>query len=130
MAIQIVLGKTPKTFKKVPVKFLTPEGDEAVVAVVFKYRTRAAYAQFLNEMFATTDADKPADGEKVDFEVLFAKGGEKTVEKMLDAIVSWDLPDVELNKENMLQLQNEYQASIPAFGDAYRAACVEGKLGN
>lgn len=81
-------------------------------------------------MFATTDADKPADGEKVDFEVLFAKGGEKTVEKMLDAIVSWDLADVELNKENMLQLQNEYQASIPAFGDAYRAACVEGKLGN
>ena len=128
MAANIVLGKTPKTFKKFPVKFKTPEGEEAAIAVTFKYLTRSGYAAYLNSMFAT-EADKPVDTDKPDFVALFAKGGEKSVEKLLDAMESWDFGH-DLDKETLMQLQDEFPAAIAAFGEAYRMACVDGKLGN
>ena len=128
MAVNIVLGKTPKTFGKFPVKFRTPEGEDAAIAVTFKYRTRSGYAAYLNSLFAT-DAEKPVEGEKPDFVELFAKGGEKSVEKLLDAVDGWDFGEP-LTKETLLQLQDEFPAAIAAMGESYRMACVEGKLGN
>ena len=125
----IKLGSTPKTFKKFPVKFTMPDGENGAIAAVFKYRTRAGYGEYLNSLFAVSETEKPADGEKLDFVALFAKGGEKAVEKLLDAIESWDF-DYELTKETLIQMQNEIPASIAAFGETYRNACIEGKLGN
>ena len=60
---------------------------------------------------------------------LFAKGGEKTVKKLLDAIDAWEF-GYDLSEETLLQMQDEIPASIAAFGDAYRLACLEGRLGN
>ena len=128
MAANIVLGKTPKTFKKFPVKFKTPEGEDAAIAVTFKYLTRSGYAAYLNSMFAT-EADKPVDTDKPDFVALFAKGGEKTVSKLLEAVDSWDF-GYDLNKDTLLQLQDQYPGGVSAMGEAYRIACTEGKLGN
>lgn len=128
MAVSITLGKTPKTFGKFPVKFQTPDGEDAAIAVTFKYKTRSGYAAYLNSMFAE-EGEKPVEGEKPDFIELFAKGGEKSVEKLLDVIDSWDFGEP-LNKETLLQLQDEFPAAIAAFGDAFRSACTGGKLGN
>jgi hypothetical protein len=69
------------------------------------------------------------DTDKPDFVALFAKGGEKSVEKLLDAMESWDFGH-DLDKETLMQLQDEFPAAIAAFGEAYRMACVDGKLGN
>lgn len=129
MTVTITLGKTPKTFKKFPVKFKTPDGEDSAIAVVFKYRTRSGYGEYLNSLFAVTDSDKPAEGETVDFVELFAKGGARAVEKLLDAIDSWDFAEP-LNKETLLQMQDEFPAAIAAFAETYRGACIEGKLGN
>ena len=55
--------------------------------------------------------------------------GEKTVKKLLDAIDAWEF-GYDLSEETLLQMQDEIPASIAAFGDAYRMACLDGRLGN
>lgn len=125
----IKLGNKPKTFKAFPVKFTMPDGEAAAIQTTFKYRTRKEYGEFLNDMFNSANAEKPQDGDAVDFVALFATGGEKTVKKLLETIDSWVF-EYELNLETLMQMQDEIPASIAAFGDAYRAACVDGRLGN
>ena len=125
---KIVLGKRPETitaFVDIPLV----SGEKAKLTVQFKYRTRKEYGAFLNDLYHSADTEKPPEGEKIDFEALFAKGGEKTVKKLIDAIDSWDF-GYDLTVETLLQLQDEIPASIAAFGDAYRGACLEGRLGN
>lgn len=126
---KIKLGNTPKVFKSVPVKFTMPDGGSGVIPTVYNYRTRTGFGEYLNKLFATSDAIRPADGEALDFVDLFAKGGERTVTQLLDAIDSWDF-EYPLTKETLMQLNDEVPAAVAALGEAYRAACVEGKLGN
>ena len=123
------LGNTPKVFKQIPVKFTFPDGEPGAIAVVYKYRTRTGFGEYLNKLFETSGAVKPDDDGKLDFVELFAKGGEKTVTQLLDAIESWNF-EYPLDKETLMQLQDEVPAAIAAFGEAYRAACAEGRLGN
>lgn len=129
MTAVIKLGNKPKTFKPFPVKFTMPDGEEGAINTTFKYRTRKEYGAFLNDLYHSADTEKPPEGEKIDFEALFAKGGEKTVKKLIDAIDSWEF-GYDLTVETLLQLQDEIPASIAAFGDAYRGACLDGRLGN
>ena len=129
MTAVIKLGNKPKTFKPFPVKFTMPDGEEGAINTTFKYRTRKEYGAFLNDLYHSADTEKPADGEKIDFEALFAKGGEKTVKKLLDAIDAWEF-GYDLSEETLLQMQDEIPASIAAFGAAYRLACLDGRLGN
>ena len=129
MATKIKLGNKPKTFKAFPVKFTMPDGEAGAIHTTFKYRTRKEYGTFLNDLYNSAEAEKPQEGEKIDFEHLFAKGGEKAVKQMLDAIDSWDF-EYELSAETLMQMQDEIPASIAAFGDAYRSACLDGRLGN
>ena len=125
----IKLGNTPKTFKKIPVKFTMPDGEAGAIAVVFKYRSRSGYGAYLNELFNSAETEQPVDEDaKRDFVAIFAKGGEKAIEKLLAEMESWDF-GYELNKETLMQMQDEFPASIAALGEAFRAACVEGKLG-
>ncbi len=129
MTAVIKLGNKPKTFKPFPVKFTMPDGEAGAIQTTFKYRTRKEYGAFLNDLYNSADTDKPQDGEKLDFEALFAKGGEKSVKKLIEAIDSWDF-EYDLTAETLVQMQDEIPASIAAFGDAYRVACLEGRLGN
>ncbi len=87
----IKLGNKPKTFKAFPVKFTMPDGETGAIKTTFKYRTRSEYGAFLNDLYNSADTEKPQDGEKLDFESLFAKGGEKTVKKLIEAIDDWDV---------------------------------------
>ena len=126
---KVTLGKRPKNFKSIAVKFTMPDGEAGVIPVVFKYRTKPEFGIYLNQLFATSDAEKPAVDEKPDFVALFAKAGEKTVSQLLDAIDSWDF-EHDLNKETLTQLGDEIPAALAAIGAAYGSACSEGKLGN
>lgn len=125
---KIKLGARPKNFKPFPVKFLLPDGGEAVILVTYKYRTRTEFGQMMNAMFADAGAERK-DGEKVDFEKLFQQMGDKNADHLLDSMEAWDL-DFDLSRESLLQMADEMPAGPVALMEAYRNACIEGRLGN
>lgn len=126
---KLVLGKTPATFKPINVKFTLPDGEEDQILVTFKYKTRSQFAAFLNELFGDSGETKPASDEKVDFEKLFAKGGDKTVNHLTKIIADWDFAE-KPTAENLRELHDQAPAAASAMTAAFSAACSEGKLGN
>jgi hypothetical protein len=126
---KLVLGKTPEFFKPFNVKFTLPDGTEDAIKVTFKYKTRKQFAAFLNELFAETGETKPEGDAKVDFEALFAKGGEKTVAHLSKIISEWDFAEPP-TRETLASLHDQAPAAATAITQAYSAACTEGKLGN
>lgn len=125
---KITLGAKPKTFKKFPVKFIMPDGTNGQIQVTFKYRTRAEFGAYLNDLFKSSEQPRGED-DKLDFVKLFANTTEKSVEQLLDAIDSWDF-EYELSKQTLAQLGDELPVVLSAIGAAYNAACTEGRLGN
>ena len=125
---KLVLGKTPKFFKPFTVKFELPEGGNDQLLVTCVYRTRAQFAEFLNELYAES-GEKAPDGEKIDFVEVFKKGGDKTVAHMVKFLESWDLAE-SITPTNLAALHNQVPAAAAAITAAYSAACTEGKLGN
>lgn len=126
---KLVLGKTPATFKPFNVKFMLPDGTEDAIKVTFKYKTRSQFAAFLNELFAESGEDKAEADEKVDFEKLFSKGGEKTVAHLSKIIVEWDFAEP-ATADTLRALHDQAPAAAAAMTSAFSAACTEGKLGN
>lgn len=126
---KLVLGKTPEAFKTFPVKFTLPDGEEDQISIKFKYKTRSQFAAFLNDLFNEAGEDKPVAGEKMDFEKLYAKGGEKTVSHLSKIIVEWDFAE-KPTAQTLSQLHDQAPAAAAAMTSAYQAACVEGRLGN
>ena len=125
---KLVLGKTPANFKAFDVKFTLPDGTEDAIKVTFKYKSRSQFAAFLNELFQEAGEEKTTD-EKIDFEKLFAKGGEKTVSHLSKIIADWDFADP-ATPENLRVLHDQAPAAAASMTSAYSAACTEGRLGN
>ena len=125
---KLILGKTPATFKPFNVKFTLPDGEEDQILVTFKYKTRSQFAAFLNELFAESGEVRNSD-EKVDFEKLFEKGGDKTVSHLSKIIHDWDFSE-KPTPENLRQLHDQAPAAASAMTAAFSGACSEGKLGN
>lgn len=126
---RLVLGKTPTNFKPFNVKFVLPDGEDDQIKVTFKYMTRSQFAAFLNELFNEAGEAKPDTDEKVDFEKLFAKGGEKTVTQLTKIIADWDFAE-KPTADTLRQLHDQAPAAAAAMTGAFSAACTEGKLGN
>lgn len=126
---KLVLGKTPANFKPFNVKFTLPDGEEDQILVTFKYKTRSQFAAFLNELFNEAGETKPDTDEKLDFEKLFAKGGEKTVSHLTKIIADWDFAE-KPTAETLRALHDQAPAAAAAMTSAYSAACSEGRLGN
>lgn len=125
---KLTLGKTPANFKPFNVKFTLPDGEDDQIKVTFKYMTRSQFAAFLNELFNEAGEEKPTD-EKVDFEKLFAKGGDKTVAHLSKIIVDWDFAE-KPTSETLRQLHDQAPAAAAALTAAFSGAATEGKLGN
>lgn len=126
---KLVLGKTPATFKPFNVEFTLPDGEQDKIQITFKYKTRSQFAAFLNELYQESGETKQDSGDKVDFEKLFAKGGDKTVSHLSKIIAEWDFAD-KPTAENLRALHDQVPAAAAAITAAYSAACTEGRLGN
>ena len=126
---KITLGTTPKTFKRFPVKFKLPDGEEGIINVTFKYKTRSGYGEYLNAMFKASGEEAPASNADVDFVALYKKTGAKSAEKLVEAIDSWDF-EYPLTAETLAQLHDEIPSALAALAGALQGACTEGRLGN
>lgn len=121
---KITLGKPPKTFAPVAVRFPMPDATEGSIECVFKYRSRTAFGQFLRDTF---NADEKTG--EADLSDIIAKAVEKNGAYLTEVLDSWSL-DEKLNAENAALLADELPAAAAAIMEAYSRAVTEGRLGN
>lgn len=128
---KIILGKRPKSFKRV-LKVELPEGGEGSIGLQFKYRTRTEFGIFVDGLLqAAKVTPAGAGGEDVDFSL--AQALERTRDTNADFIMQvvdgWDL-DAEFSRDSVVQLCDELPGVALAIISDYRAATTEGRLGN
>lgn len=126
---KVILGTTPKTFKRFPVKFQLPDGEEGVINVTFKYKTRSQYGEYLNDLFKSSGEEAPTKSSEVDFVALYKKIGAKSASKLVDTIESWDF-EYPLSIVTLEQLHDEVPSALAALAGGLQGACTEGRLGN
>lgn len=134
---KITLGKRPKNFKKtISVQML--DGTTGTVECVFKYRTKKEYGEFIDGITeaarASEKAKETAKAEEAEVKPFsLAEYLDKSVDAGADYILQilegWNL-DVELSKESVEDLANEFPGAAAAIIETYRTAVTEGRLGN
>ena len=126
---KIKLGARPKNFKRV-IKFPLLEGGEGAIEVVYKYRTRKEFGEFIDGL---VDAAKvkvtPDEGETFSMAAFMEKTAGSNSEYILQVIEGWNL-DEEFSASNVQQLADEFPAAANAIMETYRVAITEGRLGN
>jgi hypothetical protein len=125
---KIKLGSRPKSFKRV-IKFPLLEGGEGAIECIYKYRTRSEFGEFIDRMMEAAGAKEKADGEKFSMAELMERTAGANADYIMDVLDGWSL-DEDLSKANLQQLADEYPAAVTAIMETYRAACIEGRLGN
>ncbi len=134
----VKLGARPKSFKRL-VKFPMLDGTEGSVECTFKYRTRKEFGVFIDG-FLQAVSGKPAgrkkkgeatsdEPEKFSTAELMEKTAGANADYILQFLEGWNLEE-ELNSANVQQLADEIPAAAAEIMEAYRAAVVEGRLGN
>lgn len=126
LAIKIVLGKRPESFKK-SVTFDMLDGSKGAIECEFKYRTRTEFAAFLDKMFADSGEETATEEKKI--EAAVSRVLQKNGEYLTDVLKAWDL-DVPLTPAAARQLADELPGATNAIMAAYREAITEGRLGN
>lgn len=134
---KIKLGARPKTFKhKVAVVLL--DGTKGDIEMVYRYRTRAEFGKFIDDLFGAARLDPPRqddDAMALSLAEALAKTGDTNADYILQVAEGWDLRDAddgaaEFTRDNIAQLCNELPGVALAIINAYRLACMEGRLGN
>lgn len=118
----IKLGSPPKSIKH-PVTFTMLDGTEGRIECEFKYRTKREFGAFVKS--AMDDGSEPPE----DIEALMSRSVESNAAYMEQILLGWDL-DEKLSRKALEQLCDEVPAAALAIMNAYRAAMVEGRLGN
>ena len=132
---KVTLGKRPKNFP-LTVKFTMLDGEPGAIAVSYRYRTKTEYGQFIDAIQAAEDAAKKAAGvapdpapESFSLERVLEKAVGSNGAYLTEILDGWDL-DIPLDKESAQQLADELPAAATAIMEGYRAAILEGRLGN
>lgn len=124
---KVKLGKRPESFKRV-VSFTMHDGEIGTIECDFVYRTRTQFGEFVDGLFADAKEAPPADG-AFSMEALMEKTRDKNAAYLGKILKGWNLDDP-LNDDSLQQLSDELPAAVAAIMEAYRAAVVEGRLGN
>lgn len=130
MANKVTLGARPKTFKSFDVKVTMPDGEEGIIPVTFKYRTKSEFGKWMDEAIAIGKDDvksQPAD--EFSWEKFYEMNTDAAVDQVLSAVDSWGL-DIPLSRDSLKQMGDEMPAAISAMLAAYGGACRDGRLGN
>lgn len=128
---KIVLGKRPESFKK-KVTVQLPEGEMGEITVIYKYRTRKEFGEFVDGLFAAANVTPAGTSdEEVKFSLVqaLAKMTGTNASYVMETLLGWDLA-AEFSRESVEQLCDELPGVAMAIIDTYRQACVEGRLGN
>jgi uncharacterized Zn finger protein len=131
MASKIKLGERPKTFRKV-VEFPMLDGTKGTIEVIFKYRTRKEFGQFIDEIMDAAKVAPATDdqGEKsFSMADLMQKTAGSNADYILRVAEGWNL-DEPFDLVHAQQLADELPAAAEAIMETYRAAVVEGRLKN
>lgn len=145
MAAKIKLGKLPETIAHT-VEFTMPDGTLGAIPVVYRYRTRSGFAQFMDEMSerarAATEQDvdrvkqSVADGEDADSAAaditsayIYSRGSAAKADFIMECVTDWGL-DVPFSREAVMQLIDEQPGGANKIMADYRIACTEGRAGN
>lgn len=134
---KIVLGKCPKNFKRtISVQML--DGTTGTVECVFKYRTKKEYGEFIDgiteaarasEKAKETTKVEEAEAKPFSLAEYLEKSVDAGADYILQILEGWNL-DVELSKEAVEDLANEFPGAAAAIIETYRTAVTEGRLGN
>jgi len=135
---KVILGKRPKTIERTVATAL-PDGTTGEVKVQYRYRTRSEFAALIDATFgaaiqAQPGADQPgAEADQAAAPPTVAAGTERSLaanaEYILQIATGWDL-DAPFDREHVMQLCDELPGVALAIMSDYRAAIVEGRLGN
>lgn len=138
----VVLGKRPKSFKRI-VEFPMLDGSKGAIECVFKYRTRKEFGAYIDERTkaakdlvesanaAAAEAafDKAEDAKPFSVAEFYEQEVSKGADYLAGVLEGWNL-DHEFGRDALEQLCDEIPAAASAIVDAYRAAVLEGRLGN
>lgn len=133
MAHKITLGKRPKNFKRT-ITVALHEGGEASIEMLYRYRTRSEFGAFVDKLAADVGVDAPKSGSEDDvrfsLERVMAAGNDKNAEYIVQVADGWDVPGHDFSLDAVRQLCDELPGAALAIMEQYRAAIVEGRLGN
>lgn len=118
----VKLGQRPKNFK-MSISVPLPEGEKGTVECVCTYRTMTEWGAFADGMVN----EKSIEG--LSWKEVLERKREKNAEYLMKVIEGWDL-EAEFSKANVLQLCDEYPGIADEIINQYRAALIEGRLGN
>jgi hypothetical protein len=125
---KIKLGARPKTFTRT-VTFDMLEGGKGSIACVFKYRTRKQFGEFIDEILKAGGVQTSVPGEQFSMTELMEKTSGANGDYIMAVLEGWNL-DEDLTKANAQWLADELPGAANAIMETYRAALVEGRLGN
>jgi len=122
-------GSHPKTFHHT-VKFKTLDGVQQEMKVEYNFRTRSQFGEFFDTMRDAAVKERGgAELADMSMSEIMEATRANNGQYILGALASWELED-DLNADNAQRLADEYPAAADAVMEAYRKACLEGRLGN
>lgn len=133
MSNTVTLGKRPKAFKRT-ITFPMLEGGECSIEMLYRYRTRKEFGAFVDTMAAAANQPAPRSGAEDDvrfsLEQIMAGGNDKNAEYILQIADGWNVDGHAFNLASVEQLCDELPGAALRIMEEYRAAIVEGRLGN
>jgi len=128
---KITLGTRPKNFKR-KLTIALPEGEQGTIELLFKYRTRAEFGAFVDQLLqAAKVTPASASGEDVAFSLQAALEATRdtNADYIMQIVDGWDLPE-DFTRQAVVQMCDELPGVALAIINDYRAVITEGRLGN